>query len=190
VRQLPTGRSGRALALAIAALGVVVFYFLAVSPVLDFYNTQEELVRQRMATAERYKTLARQLPDLRIADKKWRDQFGGELLLDGQSDADASAAIQGAMKQAVEDAGAKLTSAEILPEKTDGNFRRVGVRVAFSGDLKLVTTVMRSLETAHPVLFAGDFDLHSGTEGDSSEDSGAGSEGLSVTLDVYGFRAG
>ena len=76
------------------------------------------------------------------------------------------------------------------PEKTEGDFRRVGIRVAFSGDLKLMTTVLKSLAVSHPVLFSGDFDLHAGTEQDDSAGGGAGSETLTMTLDVYGFRAG
>jgi hypothetical protein len=143
-----------------------------------------------MEMAQRFKTLAHELPDLRMADKKWRDQFGGDILLVAASDAEASAAVEGMMKQTVEDAGSRLTSAEILPEKTEGDFRRVGIRVAFGGDLKLVTVVLKSLETSHPVLFASDFDMHSGTDQDDSSASGAGSKALTVTLDVYGFRAG
>jgi hypothetical protein len=190
VRNLPTGPAGRALAVAIAVAGVAVFYVLAISPVLAFYDDQAQLLEQRTEVAQRFRILARELPDLRVADKKWRDQFGGELLLTGSSDAIASAAIQTMMKSTVEDAGAKLTSAEILPAKAEGDFRRVGIRVAFSGDIKLVTAVLRSLETAHPVLFAGDFDLHSGLGSSASDGDGAGSDGLAVTLDIYGFRAG
>jgi len=184
--ELPKGPAGRALALAIGALGALIFYLVAVSPVLDFYGNQAEIIQQRTEMAQRFKMLARELPDLRLADKKWRDQFGGELLLAGQSDAIASAGIQAMMKSTVEEAGSRLTSAEILPERTEGEFRRVGIRVAFSGDLKLVASVLRSLETAHPVLFAGDFDLHAADSGTN----GNGSDGLAVTLDVYGFRAG
>jgi len=190
VRELPTGRAGRALAVAIAALGAVVCYFAIVSPVLGYYNDQAAMVQQRTDMAERFKTLAHELPSLRTADKKWRDQFGGDILLTGQSDADASASIQGMMKQAVEEAGSKLTTSEILPEKTEGEFRRVGIRVAFSGDLKLITTVLKSLATAHPVLFSGEVDLHAGSGQDDSAGGGAGSETLTMTLDVYGFRAG
>jgi general secretion pathway protein M len=190
VRELPQGPAGRALALAIGALGIAIFYFLVVSPVLDFYGNEAGIVQQRTEMAQRFKLLVRDLPDLRTADKKWRDQFGGELLLTGQSDAVASAAIQAMMKGTVEDAGAKLTSAEILPEMTEGEFRRVGIRVAFTGDLKLVASVLRSLETAHPVLFAGDFDLHAGSDSDNADGNSAGNDGLAVTLDVYGFRAG
>ena len=108
MKQLPEGAKGQALALAIAALGAIVLYLLIVSPVLAFYGEGEDLLDQRLAMAGRYEALARELPALRAADKKWRDQEGGELLLEGSSDALASAALQAAMKSLVEDAGAKL----------------------------------------------------------------------------------
>jgi hypothetical protein len=190
VKELPTGPTGRALAVAITLLGVAIFYFLVISPILGYYEDQAAIVERRTELAERSRSLAQQLPELRTADKKWRDQFGGDILLTGQSDAEASAAIQGMMKQNVEDAGSKLASAEVLPEKTEGDFRRVGIRVTFEGDLKLVSAVLKNIEIAHPVLVAGDFDMHSGTSQDDSSTTGAGSEGLTVTLDVYGFRAG
>jgi hypothetical protein len=185
VKELPNGPVGRAMALAFTILIAATAYFLVVSPVLNFYGDEAAIVQQRTELAQRFKVLAQELPDLRLADKKWRDQFGSELLLPDESDAVASAAIQTMMKRTVEDAGAKLTSAEILPEMTDGGFRRVGIRIAFTGNLKLVTSVLRGLETAHPVLYAGNFDLHAGSDSGDPD----GSDGLAVTLDVYGFRA-
>lgn len=195
MKQLPEGVKGQALALAIAVLGAIVLYLLIVSPVLAFYGDGEDLLDQRLAMAGRYEALARELPALRAADKKWRDQEGGELLLEGSSDALASAALQAAMKSLVEDAGAKLASSEVLQPTSDGNFRRVGIRVVFSGDLKLVTAVLRGVETSRPILSVGNFSLHAGggpasTADTDEESASAGDSGaLSVTLDVYGFRA-
>jgi len=195
MKQLPEGVAGQALALAIVALGAVVFYLVIVSPVLAFYGEREDLLDQRLAMAGRYEALAQQLPALRAADKKWRDQEGGELLLEGSSDAIASAALQAAMKSLVEEAGAKLSSSEVLQPATDGSFRRVGIRVVFSGDLKLVTAVLRGVEISRPILSVGDFSLRMGggaaNAADSDDESASGGEGgaLSVTLDVYGFRA-
>lgn len=196
--ELPEGTRGQALALAIAVLLLVFFYLLIVSPVLGFYNDRADLLERRVSMASRYETLARQLPSLRAGDKQWRDRSGGELLLDGASDAIASAALQTVMKGLVEDAGAKLSSSEVLEPATQGNFRRVGIRVVFSGDLKLVTAILRGVETSRPVLSVGDFSLHSGGGGEGGSDSdedtasaapAAGGGDISVTLDVYGFRA-
>lgn len=191
MKQLPEGAQGQALALAIVALVVIVVYLMALSPVLGFYDEREDQLDQRLAMAGRYEALARELPALRAADKKWRDHEGGELLLEGSSDAIASAALQAAMKSLVEDAGAKLASSEVLRPAASGSFRRVGIRVAFSGDLKLVTAVLRGVETSRPVLSVGDFSLRNGagSTGDSGDAPAGDSGSLSVTLDVYGFRA-
>jgi hypothetical protein len=201
MKQLPEGFRGQMLALAIAVLGAAVLYLLVVAPILAFYGERADLLEQRVALAGRYETLARQLPALRAADRKWRDQSGGELLLDGSSDALASAALQTAVKSLVEDAGGKLSSSEVLAPATDENFRRVGIRVIFSGDLKLVTAVLRGVETSRPVLSVGDFSLQTGGSsvgsgkggGDNADEdvsAAAGGDTLGATLDVYGFRAG
>jgi general secretion pathway protein M len=191
MKQLPEGPQGQALALVVAALAVVVLYLLVISPVLAFYGEREDQLDRRLAMAGRYEVLARELPALRAADRTWRDQEGGELLLEGSSDAIASAALQAVMKKLVEDAGARLSSSEVLQPAANGNFRRVGIRVAFSGDLKLVTAVLRGVETSRPILSVGDFSLRSGNAAVSGdENTAAGDSGpLSVTLDVYGFRA-
>lgn len=194
MKELPEGIKGQMLALLFAALMAAVFYVLVVSPVLGFYGDKQELLDQRVALAQRYQTLAHQLPGLREADRKWRDQEGGELLLEGSSDALACAALQAALKGLVEEAGASLSSSEVLQPTTEGRFRRVGVRVAFSGDLKLVTAVLKGIQTSRPILAVGDFSLQTGSGGSAdpdreeaqTEDDGS----LSVTLDVYGFRAG
>ena len=203
MKELPEGSQGQALALAIAGLGLVLLYLLIVSPVLAFYSDRADLLERREATASRYEALSHQLASLRVSDKQWRDRSGGELLLDGSSDAIASAALQTVIKSLVEDAGAKLSSSEILETTAEGGFRRVGIRVVFAGDLKLVTAVLKGVETSRPVLSVGDFSLHGGGGGsaagagaddsaDSDEEAAApagGGDGLSVTLDVYGFRA-
>jgi general secretion pathway protein M len=197
MKQLPDGFRGQMLALAIAVLGMAVLYLLVVSPVLAFYGERADQLEQRVAIAQRYEALARALPSLRAADRKWRDQEGGELLLDGSSDALASAALQTVVKSLVEDAGGKLSSSEVLVPTTDGSFRRVGIRVIFSGDLKLVTAVLRGMETSRPILSVGDFSLHtagggSGSADNADEDAGAAgsADALAATLNVYGFRPG
>jgi hypothetical protein len=196
LKQLPEGAIGQVLALAIAALVLVIFYLAILSPIFDFYGAREDLLDQRVAMAGRYETLAHALPALRVADKKWLDQSGGELLLGGSSDALASAALQSVIKSLADDAGANISSSEMLQPLANGNFRRVGVRVVLSGDLKHVAAVLRGVETSRPVLSVGDFSLRAGgaaaesAASDEDSEAPAGADGtLSVTLDVYGFRA-
>ena len=193
MKYLPDGVAGKALALAILVFAVGFFYLAVVSPVLAFYDDRSQRLEQRAALAERYQLLVRQLPSLQEADKHWRDEAGGELLLEGQSDAIASASLQGEMKSLVEDAGAKLSSAQVLAADNAGRFRRVGLHVVLSGDFKLVTSVFRAMETSRPKLYVGNFDLHAGGVGGSEDDSDSGDAGdggeLTVTMDIYGFHA-
>jgi len=188
MKLLPEGPAGQALAIAILVAIAAGFYLLIAAPTLDFYADRTERLQQRTALAERYKRLAAELPSLRAADKQWRDASGGELLVEGQGDAVASAALQAEMKSLVEEAGAKLSSAEVLTAQNEGRFRRVGLRVVFSGDFKLVAAVFRGMETARPKLYVGDFDLHAGA-GAAASDEDSDDAGLAVTMDIYGFRA-
>lgn len=188
MKALSQGPAGQALAIAILVAIVTGFYLLIVAPTLDFYADRTQRLQQRTALAERYKRLAAELPSLQAADKQWRDASGGELLLDGEGDAVASASLQAEMKSLVEEAGAKLSSAEVLTAQDEGRFRRVGLRVVFSGDFKLVAAVFRGMETVRPKLYVGDLDLHAGAGG-SDEDSGDSGGDLAVTMDIYGFRA-
>ena len=78
----------------------------------------------------------------------------------------------------VEEGGSKLTSAQTLAVDTQGNFRRVGMRISFASDLTLLTSVLLGVETARPVLSIGNLDLR-----------GSDNEALTVVMDVYGFRS-
>jgi len=186
VTQLPDGLQGKVLAVAIAVLTIVAVNFVVVQPLFAFYDANAQHLQDRLDIARRYRNAADDLPRLKADAQKWSEQTrNGGLLLAGGSDAVAAASLQSTLKGMVEQGGAKLTSAQTLPAEVQNNFRRVGVRVAFSGDLALLTTVLLGIETAHPVLTVSNLELHSGS--DSSDGDGAGA--LAIAMDVYGFRA-
>jgi general secretion pathway protein M len=178
---LPGRPASSILALSLLLPVAAIVYFACVSPLLGLYGGQEGRVEERVKLAQRYDALARELPALRNAERNWRDRSGGELLLSGSSDALAAAALQSMLKDLAADAGADLRSSESLPPAATESFRKIGVRIVFAGDLKALAEVLRRIETARPILTAGDFDIHN-----AGDDEGGGQ--LSVTLDVYGFR--
>lgn len=98
----------------------------------------------------------------------------------GATDALAAADLQSTLKDLVETGGATLESAQTLPPEALANYRRVGVRVSFSGGLELLTTVLLGVETAKPVLSVGSLEINS-----SDEETG---EDLAIAMDVYGYR--
>lgn len=183
---LADGLRGRILALSLLALLPAMFALVCVPPVLGLYEARQDRVEERVQLAQRYRALAGALPALRKAEKTWRDRSGGDLLLAGSSDALAAAALQSALKDMADDAGAELSSSQSLPTRAADNFRRIGIRIVLTGNLESLVGVLRQIETARPLLSAGDFDIDAASgEPDDRQDPN-----LSVTLDVYGFRAG
>jgi len=178
---LPEGTRGKALALAIGALLLCVLYVAIVMPLRGFYDTNAQALHDRGEVMKRYERAVQDLPRLRGEAQQRRQQPGGSLLLTGSSDAVAAADLQSTLKDLVEADGATLESAQTLPAETLGDFRRVGVRLSFSGSLELLTSVLLGVETANPVLSVGGLELHS-----SDEETG---QDLTIAMDVYGFRS-
>lgn len=190
----PDGLSGKVLGVAAGCVAVVVIYATVVSPLQGFYDRGQQELQVRLDALRRLERSAAELPRLRKAAEQWRGKMhDGALLLAGSSDTVAGATLQSTMKDLIEQNGAKLSSAEILPPAPADKFQRVGIRVSFAGGLTLLTTVLRGIETSHPVMFVDNLEVRSGDapaapkdEGDSTDDAGAT---FTIALDVYGFRA-
>lgn len=183
--RLPEGNLGKALAVAAGAVSVAAIYAVAIEPLMSFYGHGRQTLQERLEVLHRVEASAAELPRLRAAAKEWREKTrDGDLLFVGSSDAVAGAALQSTLKELIEDGSATLSSAEVLPAETADKFRRVAIRVSFSGDLTLITDVLRGIEGARPAIFVDNLDIR--TAGDSARDD----EGKSFTIafDVHGFR--
>jgi len=175
----------RALALAVGVLVLGATHFGVIAPLVFHYESTAQRLIERRELVRRYQRSARDLPRLRQAAAQRQDQsFDSDLLLTGSTDAVAAATLQSVLKVLVELEGARLTSAEMLPEETKEDVaKRVGVRIAFSGTLKLLAAVLEGIEMTRPILFVGNLDIH------TAPDSGGDDEGdtLGIVIDVYGL---
>lgn len=182
---LPEGRSGRFAAVGLLVVLLAVAYLAIVSPVISFYADTAGTLEQRREQVRKYRNAVNDLPRLRDAAKRQSDAASAaNMLLTGASDAVAAADLQSSLKDMVEGEGATIMSAAILPAEAEGAFRRVGLRIAFAGDIELLTTVLLQIEEARPMLFVGDFDIHQ-----SASESEGDNPMLAVSLDVFGYRA-
>lgn len=184
---LRDGASGKALALAIGVLVLGAIHFAIIAPLFSYYETTAHRLEDRQELVQRHQNDVRDLPRLRAAATQGRDQpLDGDLLLTGSTDAVAAAALQSVLKVLVELEGAKLNSAEmLLPEHEDGVLRRVGVRIAFTGNLTLLATVLEGVETTRPVLSVGNLNIHTAGDLDDEDEDQA----LAIVMDVYGFHS-
>jgi general secretion pathway protein M len=188
VNGLPDGKRGKTLAVAILIVTMATVWFAILSPVLAFYDNNAQTLEQRRELLRRYRSAVDELPRLR-AQQKLRGSNANDsgLLLGGGSDAIATAALQATLKNIVEGNGAEIAGASTLPADNSGLLRRVGVRIAFSGDLEVMTTVLLQIQAARPMLSVSNLELHADT---AASDGGPEDQDLAATLDVFGFRAG
>ncbi len=185
MNDLPTGVRGKALALSLCVLVVAAVYLALITPLVSLYEANAERLQERQELAQRLQRAAKSLPVLRDEAGAAQDQASGEnLLLDGDSDSVAAAALQSAVKDIVESAGARLISAEVLPSDKRDTLQRVGIHVSFSGNLALLTTVLQGIQLAHPAILVDNADI----EGADSADQGGGQKQLAIALDLYGFK--
>jgi hypothetical protein len=172
--------------LGLGALAGAAIYVAAVAPLRSLYERGQETLQERLELARRLANSAAELPRLREAAAKWRGvTHDQDLLFAGSSDAVAGATLQSALKDLIEEGGATLTSAEILPSEASGKFAPVAVRVSFSGNLALIAAVLRGIEESRPVILVDRLDIRSGNESGGEGDDPS----FAIALDVHGYRA-
>lgn len=157
---LPTGRSGRALALALAALAVLLLWEAIGVPLRGWYGDRAEALAGREALAARMDTLAAELPALRQAAAAGAARSGPAALIAGSSDAIAGAALQEQVQQMAASLGATLSSSESLPASRAGAYRRVGVRISVSASFEVMVRLIAAIEQASPTMLIDDLQLH------------------------------
>ncbi len=157
---LPTGRNGRWLALALAALSVVVVWLAFVSPLLDWYGARSQQLTTLRARAAHEEAQIAALPLLR-REAEAASKTPTHSVLAGKTDAIAGAALQEQVQSMAGAVSAQLTSAETLPAEQVGAYRRIGVRVELSAQLPVIVQLLKSIEEAEPTMLVDDLRLTS-----------------------------
>ncbi len=182
---LPTGRNGRILAVLITLLALALVWRAAAAPLIGWHDDRQDALEQRQALADRMANLARQLPMLRAQAQALATsgQAAAGALIEGNSDAVASAAIQEKVAAMASGLGLSLSSTETLAAAREGAYRRIGVRVSLDAAFPVVVHLLQSIETAQPSLLVNDLQIH-GTRLLGQSDSAP----LNVAFTVLGFR--
>ncbi len=157
---LPTGRSGRALALALAALAAAVVWLAVASPLVAWHAQRTEAVAARALLAKRMAQIAASLPlwEARARADAAAGPAPGAVL--GQpSDAVAAAALQQVVQDLARTAGATLASAEALPAEPAGAYRRIRLRAALSADWPVLVALLQAIGQATPQMTIDDLAL-------------------------------
>lgn len=158
---LPEGGRGQALALALTLGLAAALAAGALPPLIGWYDARAAEVARRAALERHLADLAAATPKLRRALALRRVPGAAPaILLPGNSDAIAGAALQSLVQTLAKAAGTSLASAEILPARPAGAWRRIGLRIAFTAPYPVLVGLMARLAEARPSLLIGGFALH------------------------------
>jgi hypothetical protein len=157
---LPTGRTGRLLALGLTALALAVLWLGIVMPLIDWHSDRAEALAHQEVLTQRMEALAAALPSLQEQAKAVEAGGAGEAaLLDGDNDSMASASLQERLQGMFMQAGVQLNSVETLPGDDAGAYRRIGLRISFNASWPVLMTVLKEMHVATPSLLVDELQL-------------------------------
>ena len=175
-----------AVVLLLLLVGAVVAY--GVMPVVaSFRTTEESLVHtedlltrfgQSAATRDAYRTQIKALSE---------GQTGSGLYVPGDTPALAAADLQERIRAAVNKSGGEIKSTQILNSQRQGDFQRVGLRIALSMPMEPLLDLLYSLEAGHPYLFVDNLEIAARVSRRRNEPATNEDPVLAIRFDIYGF---
>jgi general secretion pathway protein M len=160
--ELPTGRIGSMLALGITILALAAVWLGAAVPLLDLYAANAENLQRRQMLARRMGELAETLPSLRRqAEASAGEAPAPSAVLEGGSDAIASARLQELVQAMAQETGVGLNRVETLPVERHGAYARIGLRLAFAADWPALIHLLQAIEAAQPRMLVDDLQVRS-----------------------------
>jgi general secretion pathway protein M len=190
VVDLPTGRTGRLLAVAILVIPVVAGYLFVVAPILDFYNQGEAAIADYRMLLPRLRTAAQQLLELRANLAELQKLASTrKITVEGSSDAIASANLQNRIEELAASAGVTISRSEAVSAEIRSPYRRIGLRVAISGEYEEILKLLGAIETAAPPLIVANLHIQGMSRRVNPTAASQIPTRLDAGFEVYGFRS-
>ena len=184
---LPTGRRGQILAIALTFVCLAVLWVAVASPLISLYQARALTLDDRRAVTIRMARIAESVPGLlrQAAAQRAAAPAGRDLALEAPSDAVAGARLQQRMQDLAAAAGITLGSIETLPAQQQGGYRRISLRVTCSASLPVLAGLLQKLEVSSPKMLIDDLAL------DASPDLNR-PDGIAIAANftVIAFRPG
>lgn len=159
MRDLPPWVS-RVAALSLVVAAVLAVYILAVEPLVSAYQETDDAIRQTNENLLRYEQISRSFPVLKEQLEELAQRQGRSgVYLSGDTDALAAAQLQADVSSTIQKHDGQLRSVQILPVASDGDFKRVSVRVQLTATLSALTRILYSLEGRRPFVFIDNLDI-------------------------------
>lgn len=158
--QLPHGPAGRALAGAVAVLGLLLLWFGLIAPALEWQAGLREQLDRQTAVVERMRGLAAAVPALkREAEAAMAGHGGADAALEGASDAVAAANLQQSLDDLAKVAGVRIGSAETLPAEAAGSWQAITVRITMVAPWPTLVHLLQSIASSTTAMAVDNLQL-------------------------------
>jgi len=178
---LPTGIAGRALAIGLTLAVLGVLWIGVAAPLVSWYGERARALADRRMLALRMQVVADELPELQ--HRAEAAVSNAPTVLDGATDAIASAHLQELVQAMAGQAGAVISSMETLPVENGGGYHRLALRVTLDATWPRLTALLQATQTAAPQLLISDLHVASTRLG-----SQATAVPLNANITVIAFR--
>lgn len=186
IAALPTGLAGRALALGLPAILLVVFLIGVVMPLADYWRQLDDEYLHLESTARdgerliaRKDTIAAQIKGLQA---ELKDAVG---YLPQAEPAIAAAQVQGSVAELAERSSAVVRSTQTLPTTAADGFTSIGFQLSVSGSMLAVRDLLYAIESGRPRLVIDRLTIT------PSQDVADGNPGkVDMSLDLHGYMIG
>ncbi|GBR02842.1 general secretion pathway protein M [Gluconacetobacter liquefaciens NRIC 0522] len=179
-RTLPEGRWGQALALGMLGLALGLAWLLVLDPVWNLYADRVQRLDLQRATLTRMERLASALPALRQTTAT--SSPNPSQLIDGTTDAIASANLQDILQTIATTTETEITSVENVPSAAAGRYRRIGLHVVVTAPFPTLIRLLTRLEQSTPAIVIDGLHLR------SAEDTNSASAPLDCDMILHAFR--
>ncbi len=182
------GWVSRLAALALSSGVAFALYVFVVAPIVTDYAETDASVAQAAELLDRYRRIAAARPALQErldALKSQQSEIG--TYLSGGTDALAGAELQELVNSTVAKGGGGLRSVQILPVKTDGGFRRIGVRVQMTATMAQVLRLLHGFEAGSKLLFVAKLEVSNRRARRRRKQPVETDPALLVRLDLFGY---
>ena len=182
------GWVSRVAAFALSAGLAFALYVFVVAPIVTDYAETDASVAQAAELLDRYRRVAAARPALQErldALKTQQSKIG--TYLSGETNALAGAELQELVNATVSASGGGLRSVQILPVKTDGGFRRIGVRVQMTATMAQVLRLLHGFEAGSKLLFVDKLEVSNRRARRRRKQQVETDPALLVRLDLFGY---
>ena len=187
VANLPTGPRGRAIAVALLVLVLLILWTALVSPLLSFYGDRADALSTQQLKVAHMAVLAGQVPELKKrAAASGNTGPAPSLVVEGPSDAVAAATLQGKVQSMAAEVGTTLTSVENLPHEAVGTaYHRIGLKISLNASWPVLIALLKAIDQASPPMLLDDVQIHG-----SPLPMVTANRGLEANFTIWALRAG